>query len=145
MREAQQRDPEFQNVKNSDSLNALKYAHTFDCVEELLRYFRPSYDDLSRREQAALIQGACNRINKFHEALEELTAFAEYAPYDADKGKLRKLKPARENVRRDVKASPALHQNYNQLQEEVVCSNPNYHLWHLTPNCGAKPPQAETV
>jgi hypothetical protein len=33
----------------------------------------------------------------------------------------------------------ALHQNYKRLQEEVVCSEPNYHLQCPTPTFGAKP------
>lgn len=106
LNEAARSDPEFQDVRATD---VGKYMPTFSYAEELLRYFRPDYDELGRREQAALIQGACGRINKFHDALEDLVAFAEYATYDAEKGKLRKLKPAMENVRRDVKAALYKH------------------------------------
>ena len=105
VREASQSEPELQEVTHRDSNNALAYMYTFGYAEELLRYYRSNYDELNRREQAALIQGACRRINKFHEALEELVAFAEYETYDAEKGKLRKLKSATENVQLQVDAA----------------------------------------
>ena len=39
----------------------------------------------------------------------------------------------------------ALHQNYKRLQEEVVCSEPNYYLWFPTPTLGARPVKVRHV
>ena len=122
--EAERSDPELQDATNIDSLNAvdglnaMKYMRTFDYIEELLRYFRPDYDELSRREQTALIQGACERLNRFHEALEELVGHAEYATYDAERRKLRKLKSAADNVQLYIDA--ALLRDVEGLKYEEI-------------------------
>ena len=118
MREAAQSDPELRGATNKDGKNALRYAPTFGYVEELLRYFRTDYDELSRREQAALVRGACARVNRFQDALEELVAFAEYAAYDAEKGKIKTLKPGAANVERDVKA--ALYKHVEDMSNEEI-------------------------
>jgi hypothetical protein len=116
--EAARSDPELQEATNLDSLNVMKYMHTFSYIEELLRYFRPDYDELSRREQTALIQGACDRLNTFHEALEELVGHAEYASYDAGRRKLRKLKRATDNVQLYIDA--ALLRDVEGLTHEEI-------------------------
>jgi hypothetical protein len=104
-REAQRSDPELQDANAGDDLNALKYAYTFSYVEVLLRYFRPDYDELVRQEQALLIRGACDRINNFHRALQDLVAFAEYGTYDTEGERVKKLKSAADNAQRDVNAA----------------------------------------
>ena len=126
--EAEQSDPELQEATSKDTLNAMSYMRTFGYIEELLRYFRPDYDRLSRREQTALIQGACDRLNKFHKALEELVGFAEYATYNAGNRKLRKLKPATDNVQLHVDA--ALLRDVKGLKYEEI----GYRLGARTPD-----------
>lgn len=48
--------------------------HTVD----MLRYFRPRFDDLPRAEQHDLVKGACARTSEFLEALRKLISFLEY-------------------------------------------------------------------
>ncbi len=130
--EAARSDPELQEARGSDSWNALRYMFTFGYIEELLRYFRPDYDELSRREQTALIQGASERLNKFHESLEELVRFAEYATYDAGKRRLKKLKSATDNVQvyvdavllRDVEGL-----KYKEIGDRLGARIPNAEKW----------------
>ena len=130
--EAARSDPELQEARSSDSLNAMRYMYTFGYIEELLRYFRPDYDKLSRREQTALIQGACDRLNKFHWALEELVGFAEYATYDASKRKLRKLKPATDNVQLYVDAAllrDVEGLKYKEIGDRLGARTPDAEEW----------------
>ena len=130
--EAEQSDPELQDTTPEDTLNAMSYMRTFGYIEELLRYFRPDYDELSRREQTTLIQGACHRLNKFHKALEELVGFAEYATYDAGRRKLRKLKPATDNIQlymdaallRDVEGL-----KYKEIGDRLGARTPDAEEW----------------
>ena len=130
--EAERSDPELQEATSRDDLNAMRYMRTFGYIEELLRYYRPDYDELSRRQQTALIQGACDRLNKFHKALEELVGFAEYATYDAGKRRLRKLKPATDNVQLYVDAAllrDVEGLKYKEIGDRLGARTPNAEEW----------------
>jgi hypothetical protein len=65
----------------------------------LLRYYRPEFDNLSRKERVALVREGCKRVEKFLEALRHLEAFLEYWRPEQD------LKPKVENAARDIKAA----------------------------------------
>jgi hypothetical protein len=65
----------------------------------LLRHFRPEFGALPRGEQVALVRETCKRVNRFLEALQQLTAFLEYGSPDKD------LRPAIEDVVRDIRAA----------------------------------------
>lgn len=103
--EAALSNPELRGARAKDDMKAHQYTNAFGYAEELLRHYRPNYDDLDRQEQLALVKGVFGRINTFHKALEELVAFAEYGSYDLDKGKSKKLKSAAKNVQRHVNAA----------------------------------------
>ena len=106
LREAKQNDPLLHDAKAGDVSAALKGRQTFRCIEDLLRCFRPEYDDLDRHEQAALVEASCARVSDFHEALQKLVAFLEYGkPGKGRKGTAKKLKPGIENAKRDIQAA----------------------------------------
>jgi hypothetical protein len=106
------KDPSLQHAGSEDILDAVFKGSALAYVEELLRYFRPSYDCLAREDQAALIEAACDRINKFHSATEELIRFLEYgAPR-------KKLKPGIKDVRRDIQAA-ILRRVENMSPQEI--------------------------
>jgi len=106
LREAQQNDPMLRDANEGDSFAALEAMQTFHCIEDLLRCFRPEYDDLDRYEQAALVEATCTRVSDFQAALQRLVAFLEYGkPGKGKKGTTKKLKPGVENARRDIQAA----------------------------------------
>lgn len=70
-------------------------AHTVD----MLRYFRPGFDDLPRTEQQALVQGACTRTSEFLEALRKLISFLEYGAGGRD------TRASVENAARDIEVA----------------------------------------
>jgi len=106
LRDSQQNDSMLHDANAGDELAAYGGMQTFHCIEDLLRCFRPEYDDLDRHEQAALVEATCARINDFHTALGKLVAFLEYGkPGKGKKGTAKKLKPGVENARRDIQAA----------------------------------------
>lgn len=74
-------------------------AYEFGYVLSLLRYYRPSFDELPHEEQLGLVEEACKRVNKSLEASRHLVEFLEYGRPNRD------LRPAIENANQDVRAA----------------------------------------
>jgi hypothetical protein len=68
-------------------------------VLSLLRYYRPSFDELPHEQQLDLIALASERVNKLLTAARQLVEFLEYGASDQD------LRPAAEDANRDVRAA----------------------------------------
>lgn len=68
-------------------------------VLSLLRYYRPSFDELPHEQQLDLIAQAGERVNKLLTAARQLVEFLEYGAPDQD------LRAAAEDANRDVRAA----------------------------------------
>lgn len=55
-------------------------------VYELLRYFRPEFDDASEKERIQLLERTIGYVNSYLEALRRLTAFLQYGKPGAYEG-----------------------------------------------------------
>jgi hypothetical protein len=53
---------------------------------ELLRYFRPEYDDLSEKERIELLERTIGYVNEYLKTLRRLTAFLQYGEAGAYEG-----------------------------------------------------------
>ena len=60
------------------SLRELGHHQVLDYVLMLLRYHRPSFDNLPPQERTNLVVDACGHINEFLEALRKLVTFLEH-------------------------------------------------------------------
>jgi hypothetical protein len=60
-----------------EALEGLRHHQALDYVLTLLRYHRPRFDEMPRKERVALMAGTCSYINSFLEALRKLMAFLE--------------------------------------------------------------------
>lgn len=95
------REPQFAGLAESD----LKYGtHPaaelhFEYVKDLLRHYRPGFDDLPHGERIALIEHTCRYVNAFLEALRKLVQFAEYG---SPRGT---ISPAVKKAARDVRVA----------------------------------------
>jgi hypothetical protein len=85
------------DVKHRMSLSHV--SQPLEYVLAMLRHHRPEFDDLSHRDQIALIEDMCGYINAFLESLRTLQAFLAHGAPN------RKLTPAIMDPRRDVKAA----------------------------------------
>ena len=65
----------------------------------LIRYYRPEFDGYPRAKQIALVEGFCERLNRFLKATRQLLDFLEYGDPERD------LRPGIDNVKRDVRAA----------------------------------------
>lgn len=90
-------EPELEGARPGDSHPSVQHALEF--VKDLLRYYRPTFDELPREEQIALMGGLCRRI---HEALKAVKGVVEFAECGTPDGK---LKPAFKNAALDIKAA----------------------------------------
>jgi hypothetical protein len=68
-------------------------------VRDLLRYYRPDFDDIPRDEQIALIGHLCSRIRKALKAIKSVVEYAEFGTPDG------KLNPAAKDAYRDISAA----------------------------------------
>jgi hypothetical protein len=68
-------------------------------VLTLLRYYRPSFDELPHEQQLDLIAQAAERVNTLLTAARQLVEFLEYGAPDQD------LRAAAEDANRDVRAA----------------------------------------
>jgi hypothetical protein len=68
-------------------------------VLSLLRYYRPSFDELPHEQQLDLIVRASERVNTLLTAARQLVEFLEYGASDQD------LRAAAEDANRDVRAA----------------------------------------
>ena len=80
-------------LTNSVLVYRLRYVLT------LLRYYRPSFDELSHEERWGLVEKTYTRVNQLLTASRQLMEFLEYGEPDRD------LRPALENANRDVQAA----------------------------------------
>lgn len=81
------------------SLDGSLQVHEFRFVRSLLRYHRPSFDELPPEDQVGLIEETCKRVNTFLRASRQLVEFLEYGVPGQD------LRAAIENANRDVMAA----------------------------------------
>jgi hypothetical protein len=91
------RNPELEGVTAHD--NAPEVQAAFEFVRDLLRYYRPDFDDIPRDEQVALIGHQCSRIRKALKAIKNVVEFAEFGTPDG------KLNPAAKDAYRDISAA----------------------------------------
>jgi hypothetical protein len=107
-------EPEFEGATLEDLQPEV--IHTLGYAKDLLRHYRPDFDELPREEQIALMQHTCQRINAVLEAVRKLVEFAEYGRPSGDS------KPAVEQAVRDVKAAE-LHEvaglSYPKVAEKL--------------------------
>jgi hypothetical protein len=85
--------------EGAQSLDSPLQVHEFRFVLSLLRYHRPSFDELPSEDQVGLIEEICKRVNTFLIASRKLVVFLEYGVPGQD------LRPAIENANRDVMAA----------------------------------------
>jgi len=79
-------------------IHSVQY-YSYKYVLSLLRYYRPTFDELPHQDQLDLIVETCNRMNSFFTASRQLVEFLEYGVPSRD------LRPAIENANRDVNAT----------------------------------------
>lgn len=68
----------------------------FEYLKDLLRHYRPGFDEMPPEEQIALVEHTSRYVNKFWEALRKLMEFVEYG---SPRGT---ISPAVETAARDV-------------------------------------------
>jgi hypothetical protein len=74
-------DP-LEETNNKDFFDGLKLSYLY----ELLRYFRPDFDDVSEKERIALLERTIGYMNEYLEALQRLAAFLQYGKTGAYEG-----------------------------------------------------------
>jgi hypothetical protein len=92
-------------------------------VLHLLRYYRPSFDELPRQDKLNLIEETSKRVNAFLKASRQLVQFLDFGVPGRD------LRPARKNANRDVKAAVLKDVEYlesRQIAERLGLSSDNY-------------------
>lgn len=82
-------------------------------VEDLLRYYRPGFDELSREERASLMEHTCRHMNGFLDALRKLIGFVEHGTVRGT------LSPAVKDASRDV-AVAELHDVSGKSYVEIA-------------------------
>lgn len=87
------------DLKLSLSLEPLSYPLA------LLRERRPGFDELPYEEQYALLEGTCDRIHEFSQALRKLVSFLEFGAFDPGKGKAVLPKRTMQNAQRYITAA----------------------------------------
>jgi hypothetical protein len=89
-----------ENLSQDDSsLSCTLQSFELRYVLHLLRYYRPSFDELTRQDKLNLIEETCKRVNTFLKASRQLVQFLDFGVPGSD------LRPAIENANRDVKAA----------------------------------------
>ena len=71
-----------ERFKATDYFDGLGLNHLY----ELLRYFRPDFDDVSEKERIELLERTIGHVNEYLEALGRLTAFLQYGKPGAYEG-----------------------------------------------------------
>jgi hypothetical protein len=104
-------DPELKGVQTSD--NSLEVQVAFEFVRDLLRYYRPDFDDIPRDEQIALIGHQCSRIRSALKAIKSVVEYAEFGTPDG------RLNPATKNAYRDISAA-RLYDIERRTYEEIA-------------------------
>ena len=87
------RDAVYQAMKELNLFNeeALKWTDFIDSfsltpLNELLRYFRPEFDDASEKERIELLEATIGYVNDYLKALQRLTNFLQYGKTGAYEG-----------------------------------------------------------
>jgi hypothetical protein len=104
-------DPELDGVTAHDDAPEVQAA--FEFVRDLLRYYRPDFDDIPRDEQIALIGHQCSRI---HSALKAIKSVVEFAEFGTPEGR---SNPATKNAHRDISAAH-LYDIERRTYEEIA-------------------------
>jgi hypothetical protein len=71
-----------ERFKATDFIDGL----TLNPLYELLRYFRPDFDDVSEKDRVELLERTIGYVNEYLEALGRLTAFLQYGKPGAYEG-----------------------------------------------------------
>ncbi len=93
---------EFSSGKDLELLSGLR---SLDYPMALLSERRPGFDDLPYQEQLALLEGICDRVFEFLEALRKLVSFLEFGAFDPAKGKAALPNRTVQNADRYIKAA----------------------------------------
>jgi len=106
-------EPMFRGFKETELGLAPGVRRHLEYVEDLLRYYRPGFDDLPCEVRASLMVHTCRRVNGFLDSLRKLIGFVEHGTARGT------LSPAVKDASKDV-AVAELHDVLGKSYVEVA-------------------------